>query len=201
MWSVIMIGVCIGFYIVKRPVQILLTESGEFFVLAITVLILNMQLRATLATLFENKSFDSELSYLNRTLTVHGISYFFVMGRAAALVTLIIKQNSMKVWVCNNNDLMNILNIGCYVVIDLLPFSTIFFTHWKNFRAEIQKQRIIEMYARKPTAHNKVLDGPMQQHKFPARKSGRLLSSVGGSTDDLIDELVFVKSGGDITDS
>ena len=47
-------------------------------------------------------------------------------------------------WICKNNFLVNIINVLCYVFIDLLPIATIFYLHWKNFRKEVEKEHHLE---------------------------------------------------------
>ena len=47
-------------------------------------------------------------------------------------------------WVCENNFLVNVINVVSYTFIDLIPICTIFYLHWQNFRKEAEKEYMLE---------------------------------------------------------
>ena len=53
-------------------------------------------------------------------------------------------QVYVKKWICKHNFEVNVFNVTSYVFIDILPISTIFYLHWKNFREESKKQYMLE---------------------------------------------------------
>ena len=65
------------------------------------------------------------------------ISYFFAVIRTFSIfVVLHLTDASVLEWVCNNNFLVNVINLLTWFLIDLIPISTIFFLHWRNYRNE-----------------------------------------------------------------
>ena len=51
---------------------------------------------------------------------------------------------NIKVWMCKNNFTVNLINFMSFICIDIIPFFTIFFLHWKNFRYEEERETIQE---------------------------------------------------------
>lgn len=69
------------------------------------------------------------------------MSYIMVMGRTLFIYWVISQKTfKFKNWICNNNFVVNMLNVVCYTLIDLIPIGTILFLHWKNYRYEAQKE-------------------------------------------------------------
>ena len=71
--------------------------------------------------------------------------------RTYAISGIIYKHNddgkggqTVEKWVCENNFKVNLINVVCWLVIDLIPIGTIFYLHWKNFKIEAQKQYMLE---------------------------------------------------------
>ena len=77
------------------------------------------------------------------------MSYLIAVVRTVAIYTMIHKETfHIKVWLCKNNFLVNLINFATYIFIDIIPIFTIFFLHWKNFRDEVQKENLRENYDR-----------------------------------------------------
>ena len=55
-----------------------------------------------------------------------------------------IEDQPVEKWVCEHNFTVNLINVVCWLVIDLIPIGTIFYLHWKNFKIEAQKQYMLE---------------------------------------------------------
>jgi len=50
------------------------------------------------------------------------------------LETLIkLSNDKVHAWVCEKNFWLDLVNLICYMLIDMIPYCTIFFLHWKNF--------------------------------------------------------------------
>ena len=73
------------------------------------------------------------------------ISYFIVVIHSALIVYLLQRDDeNVHIWLCDHNTLVNGTNVFCFFLIDLLPFSTIFYQHWRNFKNEAEKEYMLE---------------------------------------------------------
>ena len=96
-----------------------------------------------LANIFDVNSFNAERRFLRCTLLMFAMSYCIVVARCITIYVLIsIEGESVKVWICENNFYVNLINTSSWLLIDLLPLGTIFYLHWLNFRKESLKDFI-----------------------------------------------------------
>ena len=71
------------------------------------------------------------------TLVTFTFSYIVAVGRTLGIYFVIVdKSIKIEIWTCENNFLVNCINVFTFFGIDLIPIGTIFYLHWKNFRTE-----------------------------------------------------------------
>ena len=123
----------------------MLMEAVMFSLQAVGLLIINAQLHMTISGIFGQAQFQRERRFLKCTLITFTMSYCIAFGRTFAIYTMIHNPSiHLKAWMCRNNFTVNLINFLTYIGIDIIPFFTIFFLHWKNFRHEEQKQLLNE---------------------------------------------------------
>ena len=99
----------------------------------------------TLSGIFAPAQFSRERRFLKFTLITFTLSYCVAVGRSFAIYTMIhLSTFQIKVWMCKNNFTVNLINFLSFICIDIIPYFTIFFLHWKNFRYEEQRETIDE---------------------------------------------------------
>ena len=100
------------------------------------------------------------------TLVVFTMSYFVVVVRSFTIFAIIqADRGQLKIWVCKNNFIVNLINVISYVLIDLVPIGTIFYLHWKNFREEAQKQYMLDKMQENADSLTKDDSGDASQNK------------------------------------
>ena len=84
------------------------------------------------------------------------LSYFVAVSRTLAIYIMIhLESFHIKVWMCKNNFLVNVINLICFIFIDIVPILTIFYLHLKNFRDEDKKERLNKNQERDKIDHSK----------------------------------------------
>ena len=135
----------VAFILLDSYEIVMLMESVLFTLQAIGLLIINADLHMTLSGIFKPAQFKNERRFLKCTLVTFTLSYLFAVGRTFAIYIMIHMETfHIKKWMCQNNFLVNLINIVCYIFIDLIPICTIFYLHRKNFHEEAKKERLNE---------------------------------------------------------
>ena len=152
-WSTLLILAIIWFMSFQRMTyeKIMFCNGGLFIVQAISMMYINTHLNRTITKIFNVQELQNEKNFLKCTLVVFTLSYFVVVLRTFAIFGTIYKHDDdgkdgqpVEEWVCENNFKVNLINVVCWLVIDLIPIGTIFYLHWKNFKIEAQKQYMLE---------------------------------------------------------
>ena len=139
-WTLVLL-VNVALFLIKRVYSFtMLMEAIMFSIQTAGLLGINAQLNYVLSGLFQNNQFTRERRFLKCTLVVFTLSYFVVVVRSFFIYALITSsEGQVKKWICKHNFEVNLFNVTSYVFIDILPISTIFYLHWKNFREETKK--------------------------------------------------------------
>ena len=164
-WFVLLTGASAYFFITVYFPFVMGGFAILFSIQAVYLLIVNGVLNATLTKIFDVEQFTVERRFLKTTLCAFSLSYLVVMVRAIFIETLVFRYNS-RTWICNNNDTANLINVIMWSLIDLFPFGTIFFLHWRNFRHEFQKQEILRSHESSPTGNEQVLLNSAEQYSI-----------------------------------
>ena len=166
-WFVLLTGASASFFIFVYFPFVMGGFAILFSIQAVYLLIVNGVLNATLTKIFDVEQFTVERRFLKTTLCAFSLSYIVVMVRAVFIDTLVITRGKdSRTWICKNNDTANLINIIMWSLIDLFPFGTIFFLHWRNFRREFQKQEILRSRESSPTGNEQVLLNSVEQYSI-----------------------------------
>ena len=123
----------------------MLMETVLFMMQAIMLLVINAELHMTLSGIFKPAQFTRERRFLKCTLVVFTMSYMIAMVRTLSIYLMIHKKSfHIKKWLCENNFLVDVINLSTFCGIDIIPIFTIFYLHWKNFREEEKKEILHE---------------------------------------------------------
>ena len=109
----------------------MLVEAILFSLQSLGLLLINAQLHRTISRIFDQEHFTRERRFLKCTLIAFTMSYFVVVIRSSTIYLMINSESfPAEEWVCENNFIVNVINVVSYTFIDLIPVCTIFYLHW-----------------------------------------------------------------------
>ena len=79
-----------------------------------------------------------EKKYLNCTLITFAMSYGIQVIRDVSnlLLSDYLGDNQMIQIFCDNYDLFNGINLAAYIFIEIIPFLSVAYLNWRNFKKE-----------------------------------------------------------------